>query len=54
MWVPEEKLYIRIENLIVVTENGAKNLSKLVPSKLEDIEKLIKESGILQMRRSDR
>jgi len=54
MWVPEEKLYIRIENLIVVAENGAENLSKLVPSKLKDIERLIKEKGILQARRAGR
>ncbi|MCP5050708.1 MAG: aminopeptidase P family protein, partial [bacterium] len=31
MWVPEEKLYIRIENMVVVTENGAENLSDIIP-----------------------
>ena len=52
MWVPEEKLYIRIENLVVVTKTGAKNLSDSVPSKLDEIEKLIKEKGIVQTRRT--
>jgi Xaa-Pro aminopeptidase len=50
MWVPQEKLYIRIENMVVVTENGAENLSDIIPSKLDDIEKLMKEKGIVQIR----
>lgn len=46
--VPEENLNIRMENTIVVTENGAENLSALLPSKPDEIEKLIREKGILQ------
>ncbi|MCP5049553.1 MAG: hypothetical protein GY940_20455, partial [bacterium] len=51
-WVPEEKLYIRIENMIVVTEKGAKNLSDNIPSRLDDIEKLMKEKGLVQIRKA--
>jgi Xaa-Pro aminopeptidase len=50
MWVPEEKLYIRIENCVVVTEDGVENMSEMIPAKLDDIEKLMKEKGILQKR----
>lgn len=46
--VPEEGLYMRIEDTVVVTEDGMENLTGLAPSELEDIEKLIKEEGILQ------
>ena len=42
--------YIRIENLVVVTQDGAENLSGAVPSNLDDIERLMKEDGLLQMR----
>jgi Xaa-Pro aminopeptidase len=50
MWVPEEKLYIRIENCVVVTEEGVENMSEMIPAELDDIEKLMKEKGILQNR----
>jgi Xaa-Pro aminopeptidase len=46
--VPEEELYIRLEDLIVITEDGADILSDFVPIEIEDIEKLIAEPGILQ------
>ena len=48
MWIPEEQLYIRVEDTIVVTQNGIENLTKLAPLELDDIEKLMKEDGILQ------
>ena len=46
--VPEEKLNIRIENVILVTENGAENLSALLPARPDEIEKFMREKGILQ------
>jgi len=48
MWIPEEKLYIRVEDTIVVTQDGIENLTQLAPLELDDVEKLMKEDGILQ------
>jgi Xaa-Pro aminopeptidase len=39
--VPEENLYIRYEDTIVVTETGIENLTSAAPTKLEDLEKLV-------------
>ena len=50
IWIPEEKLYVRVEDVVVVTESGFENFSGFVPTEIEDIEKLMKEEGILQKR----
>ena len=50
IWIPEERLYIRIEDMAVVTETGVENMSVFVPSKLDDIEKIMKEQGLVQFR----
>lgn len=47
--VPEEKLYIRLEDLIVVTETGIDVLSDFVPTEIDDVEATIAEEGILQL-----
>ncbi len=52
IWVREERLYVRIEDLALVTEDGVENLSAFVPSKLEDIERIMKEKGLVQFRPS--
>jgi Xaa-Pro aminopeptidase len=52
IWIPEEKLYIRIEDVAVVTKNGVENLSDFVPSKIKEIEKIIKEKGLSDFRPS--
>jgi Xaa-Pro aminopeptidase len=46
--VPEENLYIRYEDVIVVTETGMENFTEFLPSKLEDIEKLVGIGGVVQ------
>ena len=48
--IPEEQLYIRIEDVVVVTKNGVENLSAFVPSKIEDVERTIKEEGLTEFR----
>jgi len=48
IWVPEEKLYIRMEDVVVVTEDGVENLSDNIPAEMDDLEKLIQEDGIVQ------
>ncbi len=50
IWIPEEKLYIRMEDMALVTETGVENLSAFVPSSLDDIEKTMKEEGLVQFR----
>jgi Xaa-Pro aminopeptidase len=46
--VPEEQLYIRYEDAIVVPDSGYENFTDFLPSKLDDLEKLIKEGGIVK------
>jgi Xaa-Pro aminopeptidase len=46
--VPEEKLYIRYEDVVVVTESGVENFTAFLPSALDDIEKAMRGDGILQ------
>ncbi len=46
IYIPEEKIGIRIEDDILVTEDGYKVLSALAPKTVEEIEKLMTEKGI--------
>ena len=46
--VPEEKIYVRLEDLIVVTARGADVLSDFVPRDIAGIEKVMKEEGLLE------
>ena len=48
IWIPEERLYIRIEDIALVTENGVENLSAFVPSSIADVEKTIREKGLTE------
>ena len=48
IWIPEERLYIRIEDVVLVTEDGVENLSAFVPSSIEAVEKTIKEKGLTE------
>jgi Xaa-Pro aminopeptidase len=46
--VPEENVYIRSEDMIVITPAGARILSDWVPRDMAGIEKLMAEQGLLQ------
>lgn len=48
--VQEEKLYIRIEDTVVVTQKGVEVLTAPAPWELDEVERLIREHGILQER----
>ena len=50
IWIPEERLYIRIEDVALVTADGVENLSGFVPSRVEDVEATIKEKGLIEFR----
>ncbi len=50
IWIPEERQYIRIEDVAVVTKTGVENLSGFVPSTIEDVERTIKEMGLTEFR----
>ena len=46
--VPEERIYMRYEDVVVVTENGVENFTDFLPSELADIEKLVGQGGLVQ------
>jgi Xaa-Pro aminopeptidase len=46
--IPEEKIYIRLEDMIVITDKGADILTDFVPMDIAGIEKLMREEGMLQ------
>jgi Xaa-Pro aminopeptidase len=52
IWIPEEQLYIRIEDVALVTADGVENLSAFVPSRPADVERTIAEGGVVQFRPS--
>lgn len=47
-FVPEEDLYLRYEDVVVVTETGVENFTDFLPSALEDLEKAVKGDGLVQ------
>jgi len=46
--VPEQRLYIRYEDLVVVTETGVENLTDFLVSELDEIEATVRQGGIVQ------
>jgi len=46
--IPEEQIFIRLEDMIVITESGATILSDFVPRSIAGVEKVMAEPGLLQ------
>jgi Xaa-Pro aminopeptidase len=46
--VPEENLYLRYEDTVVVTATGVENFTNFLPMELDDMERLVQEKGIVQ------
>ena len=46
--VPEENLYLRYEDTIVVTDTGFENFTDFLPMELDDMERLVLEKGVVQ------
>lgn len=46
--VPEEQIYIRLEDLVVITDGGAEVLTAGLPMDIDAIEELMRSEGLLQ------
>lgn len=46
---PEEKIGVRVEDTILITEDGCENLTKGLPRTVEEIEALMKKEGVIQV-----
>jgi Xaa-Pro aminopeptidase len=46
--VPEEKIYVRLEDMIVITDTRARIISDFVPMDIAGIEQVMREEGMLQ------
>jgi Xaa-Pro aminopeptidase len=46
--VPEENLYLRYEDTVVVTETGVENFTDFLPMELDAMEQLVRQKGIVQ------
>ncbi len=48
LWVHEERLYVRMEDVVVVTQNGVENFTAFLPTQLDEIEAVMREEGLIQ------
>jgi Xaa-Pro aminopeptidase len=46
--IPEDRVYVRLEDVVLITETGYENLSAFVPEEIADVEKLMAEVGFAE------
>jgi Xaa-Pro aminopeptidase len=46
--IPEERRYIRVEDTVVITENGIENFTQDAPLELDEVEACMREPGLLE------
>jgi Xaa-Pro aminopeptidase len=46
--VPEERLYIRVEDTVVITEDGIENFTAPAPLDLDEVEACMRDEGLLE------
>ena len=51
MRIPKERLYVRVEDTVVVTEDGCENLTAGAPLEMDEVEATMREPGMLQLPR---
>ena len=49
--IPEDRVYIRLEDMLVITPTGYENMSSMAPVEIDAIEKLMAEPGMTQLLR---
>ena len=49
--IPEDRVYVRLEDMILITPGGYENMSAFAPAEIDAIEKLMAEPGIAQLLR---
>ena len=47
--VPEDHIYVRLEDMLLITPNGYENMSSMAPVDMDAIERLMAERGIAQL-----
>jgi hypothetical protein len=51
MSIPDEKMSMRLEDTLLVTEGGVENLSVFVPIDIDAVEKTMSEAGLTKRTR---
>jgi Xaa-Pro aminopeptidase len=47
--IPEDHVYVRLEDMLLITATGYENMSSMAPVEMDAIEKLMTEPGMVQM-----